>query len=550
VGPILGLPPSAPSPQPLSIPIANAVPVGDDSSPHVDNEGDAGERLRELERQMRALRRIVLPEQDSGPAITTTTNVVETPLAPNHECTTAAAVTRGSQSRQKAVLWYALYAVGALAFVGIIAVISIVAVILTTPQPVTPWLTFAPTTTQTTTPAPATPKLTIAPTPPPTSKTTMRPVATPSTQPTNPPSQRAIKPVPAPTPTSPPVRSPTVATPIDPKRAQTILDYLNGITLTGQTLSYADNVTAEGRAVQWLIDDDLGTVPSNELALRQRYALATMWHQQGPFNAIEHKATWTNTSLNECEWHDVECGDDDARIVTGLTLQNNGVNGRLPHDLGLLTALTRLELTRFDLYFNGLKGTIPSSLAALTVLSHLDLSFNNLAGTIPSSLAALTVLTHLNLDANSLTGTIPSPMAALTDLQYLALSNNKLDGTIPPSMAALTVLTHLNLYANSLTGTIPSSFAALTALWTLVLSNNQLDGTISSSLAALTNLQYLALTNNQLDGTIPSSLAALTALNELYLENNQLSGTVPFCDGSWPTVRLWVDSDEVSCPCC
>jgi hypothetical protein len=54
-----------------------------------------------------------------------------------------------------------------------------------------------------------------------------------------------------------------------PTRSLTILEYLNRYNLT--------NVTAEGRVVQWLVDEDVGMESSNEFSLRQRNVLATLW---------------------------------------------------------------------------------------------------------------------------------------------------------------------------------------------------------------------------------------------------------------------------------
>jgi hypothetical protein len=68
-----------------------------------------------------------------------------------------------------------------------------------------------------------------------------------------------------------------VATPAIPPRAQITLAYLNSISLTGRALSYTENVTAEGRTVQWLVDNDLGTAPSNEQSLRLGHNAAPAW---------------------------------------------------------------------------------------------------------------------------------------------------------------------------------------------------------------------------------------------------------------------------------
>jgi hypothetical protein len=309
-----------------------------------------------------------------------------------------------------------------------------------------------------------------------------------------------------------------------------IRSYINSITRSNQTLRYPSNETAEERALQWLIDEDVnftfvnaGELSNNFNGVDQRYALATLRFGSVPttmpFGGPGHALTWTNPGIDECDWTGVECLV--GVTVVGLDLEEADIRGPIPDDLGLLTELTELQLS-----INAFTGTIPSSQAALTFLAYLDLSDNQLDGTIPSSLTALTALTSLDLNYNQLGGTIPSSLAAFTDLQYLALGNNQLDGTIPSSLAAFTDLQYLDL------------------------GNNQLDGTIPSSFAALTALTYLDLYNNQLDGTIPSFLAAMTALTVLDLSSNQLVGTMPFCNSDQSFVTLVADCMEVNCSCC
>jgi hypothetical protein len=218
-----------------------------------------------------------------------------------------------------------------------------------------------------------------------------------------------------------------------PARADTILSYINGITLSGRTLAYPSNSSAEERAVQWLVEDDLGTAVDDEHTLRQRYVLGTLWFQPTPaiqpttiyigFGSADHAASWT-TNIDECEWLDVRC--DDNGHVTTLKLGSGNFQGQIPHDLGLLTGLRYLESST-----NQLSGTIPSSLGTLTALIDLDLSYNRLSGTIPSSLGALTALNRLYLFNNELSGTIPSSLGALTDLEWFYLHDNQLVGTMP-----------------------------------------------------------------------------------------------------------------------
>jgi hypothetical protein len=282
-------------------------------------------------------------------------------------------------------------------------------------------------------------------------------------------------------------------------REDTILPYINVITLSGRTLTYPSSISAEERAIRWLVEDDLGTAINDEQSLRQRYVLGTLWfYQPTPtttgFGSAEFATTWT-TNIDECEWHGVKC--DGPGRVTNLDLWSGNVRGQIPADLGLLTGLT-----------------------------------------------------GLSLGGNSLSGTIPSSLGALTALKQLYLHANQLSGTIPPSLGTLTFLTTLLLYSNLLSGTIPSSLGALTALTQLYLDSNQLSGTIPSSLGAVTTLAWLYLNSNRLSGTIPSSLSDLTALNELRLYDNQLVGTMPFCNSGQVFVSLIADCAEVNCTCC
>jgi hypothetical protein len=245
--------------------------------------------------------------------------------------------------------------------------------------------------------------------------------------------------------------SPTPSsTPINTDRAIAILPYINILTLSGRTLMYPSSSSAEERAVKWLIDEDLNTTVDDEQAIRQRYALSTLWFlrtRTGFGTDDGHKKTWT-TNIDECEWLDVYC--DDRGRVTALNLGDKKVRGQIPDDLGLLTDMTTLLL-----HSNRLTGTIPSSFQTLTALLNLGLSSNELTSTIPSSIGDMTALTSLQLWSNQLRGTIPSSFQTLTALVALGLSDNELTGTIPSSFSTLTTLTQVWLDDNQLVGTVP-----------------------------------------------------------------------------------------------
>jgi Leucine-rich repeat (LRR) protein len=326
-----------------------------------------------------------------------------------------------------------------------------------------------------------------------------------------------------------------------PIRAQVILQYINSVTLTGRKLTYGDDSSPEGRAIQWLIDKDVGTLPSDELKLRQRYVLATLEFQtpkssveyfsrsptRSPSSPVEddddNGKTWM-INRHECEWGFVDC--DNSFRVTSLLLNDGSI---IPDDVGLLTSLNYLNV-------NGgaaPTGTLPSTLGALTALRTLDLSGHELTGTIPSSLGTLTALTSLSLTrffhGGGLTGALPSTFGALTALSLLWLSRNRLTGVIPSTLGAMTALSALWLDSNALTGTIPSSLGTLTSLEDLWLSDNLLAGAIPSSLASLMSLKQMCLFNNLLSGRVPFSFGfgSSTSLRVLSLSSNVLTGSLP-----------------------
>lgn len=120
-------------------------------------------------------------------------------------------------------------------------------------------------------------------------------------------------------------------------------------------------------------------------------------------------ALWTNkTGWNPsgsvgdspCSCYGVTCMNN---RVTELNLQNNGLRGTLPADIGNLSALVLLNLKGNDpaswqgSYIN-IGGTIPIQIGNLTNLEYLDLGGNKFSGSIPSSIGNLLKLNYLNIN--------------------------------------------------------------------------------------------------------------------------------------------------------
>ncbi|MDE2926813.1 MAG: hypothetical protein OXT71_10490 [Acidobacteriota bacterium] len=278
------------------------------------------------------------------------------------------------------------------------------------------------------------------------------------------------------------------------------------------------------------------------------------------------------------EWHGVSV--DSLGRVTALDLAGNGLEGRVPGNLGSLRQMTELRIGG-----NALSGRLPLSLSSLTSLQEFHYADTDLCvpagesfrawmsgipshegtGTDcppPSDREILSVLfdatggphwtlrdnwmtdrplkewrrvgvnddgrvVTLYLGNNNLTGTIPVELGSLTRLTDLNLGYNALTGPIPPELGSLAELIHLNLDYNRLTGPIPPELGALSNLETLRLFGNMFTGGIPAELGSLANLTDLNLDLTGLTGSIPPELGALTNLRDLWIRGNSLSGPIP-----------------------
>ena len=117
---------------------------------------------------------------------------------------------------------------------------------------------------------------------------------------------------------------------------------------------------------------------------------------------------------------------------------------------GTLPVLSHLgEMTKLDVSFSFISGTIPPSISILSKLQTLRFYNTKLTGTIPSSLGSLAQLENLIISVNQLIGTIPSTLGSLSKLSWLLLSSNQLIGTIP--LLNQSSLRNIRLQSNYLT---------------------------------------------------------------------------------------------------
>lgn len=143
-----------------------------------------------------------------------------------------------------------------------------------------------------------------------------------------------------------------------------------------------DVASAPGRALNWLAYEDVLTANSHLAGIsvetiRTRYALATLYFSTqkasfvsdalGSSSWIE-KSNWLSP-FPVCKWYGITCLDSKAGLQLGLVselnLTRNGLEGRLPNEMGLLL----LDIKLLDLSSNSINGMIPESLQMLENLS-------------------------------------------------------------------------------------------------------------------------------------------------------------------------------------
>lgn len=280
---------------------------------------------------------------------------------------------------------------------------------------------------------------------------------------------------------------------------------------------------------------------SDVAIILQKYALLSLFYDTGMREAYQYQdgGPWRRlskecegcngigwgTSQHFCEWFGVSC--DDSRIfVTRITLNDNGLIGTIPFEIngGAFPKLIMLDLSN-----NNLRGSIHSNIGSLTALKVLQLTKARLNTFMSRDLwVNMGNLIHIDLSHNLLTGSISTEFGTLSHLESFHLAHNYITGAIPTEIGSLSKLTDLDLGYLLLEGQIPSEIGNLTAMKNIFLNNNSfVIGTIPTFISRLINLRRLDFSGCSLTGTIPVELGSLTLLNTLDLDSNQLSGSIP-----------------------
>jgi hypothetical protein len=273
------------------------------------------------------------------------------------------------------------------------------------------------------------------------------------------------------------------------------------------------------RAYNWLKNEDESDNCSGTMG--QRYGLAVFYYStNGP--------SWNETDgwlgpNDVCSWNSIKC--DFNGNVAGLRLNDNGLGGSLPTEITALTSLSKLRV-----FNNAITGQVPTQLYSLPNIELLDLESNFLTGQVfvPDLANAAGTLKRFRCSDNAFVGTIDGDvLSSMSFLEELWFAANDISGTLPTEIALLTNLNSLIAYENTLTGDIPHDISSLVHLEYFDISSNFLQGTIPSSLGGLVDMENLFLSHMSLTGTIPSTLGNLIHLDHLDIQENKLTGSMP-----------------------
>ena len=269
------------------------------------------------------------------------------------------------------------------------------------------------------------------------------------------------------------------------------------------------------------------------------------------FNALDG-GNWINNT-NWCsdrpvgEWFGIET--DAEGYVTYILLNDNGLNGELPEEIGVFSHLMELmlESTPYD-YKNTITGKIPDSIGQLKKLQRLCLNGSLIGGQVPESLGELESLRELYLKGRFVQS------GAKHDIHF--------SGPLPDWIGELSNLVLLDVEFNDFTGGIPESFRNLRKLQDLEVTNNLLTGPVPD-ITCWPDMYWLFLDRNEFSGSIPASFARMMDQDKhimLRFGNNRLDGPLPdevlshprfpenvykFLGGQKPGYKIEIDESKI-----
>lgn len=95
-----------------------------------------------------------------------------------------------------------------------------------------------------------------------------------------------------------------------------------------------------------MIEEDLAKLTNTDMEkIMQRCALVTLPFQNGPWDFDEEMVgpqEWLGP-FDECNWKGITC-ELTSQTISAIKLPSVGANGAMPSEIGLLSALSKLDL--------------------------------------------------------------------------------------------------------------------------------------------------------------------------------------------------------------
>jgi uncharacterized repeat protein (TIGR01451 family) len=238
-------------------------------------------------------------------------------------------------------------------------------------------------------------------------------------------------------------------------------------------------------------------------------------------------------TIEACSWLGIQCGPKNStgyRDVTAIQLPNRNLVGNLSGLIGL-NALVILDLSHNP----KITGTIPATYA-LPKLEELRLNDTNVNGALPSELGMASALEVLDVSKTRLDNILPTSLGNLSHLTEFRFNNTFITGKIPASFSKLTQLKVMDGSHTAIDGKLPE-LAALTALQELCFDDTALLGDVPASIVTLkltklclsyARLEASGITLSFIQGFDPDFATTQTVPPTNVVASPQPGGTVTF----------------------
>jgi hypothetical protein len=145
--------------------------------------------------------------------------------------------------------------------------------------------------------------------------------------------------------------------------------FRNALITESDPTTFFDPDSPQSLALQWLVYQDQTISLDNLDRLTQRYVTMVLYYACGGENWRGYTTPLVEeVETNECDLQGFDC--DEFGNITNVKLAARGMVGRLPFEIGLLSALTEL-----DLFNNDLEGAIPDSTYGLNLSKYWQYNF-------------------------------------------------------------------------------------------------------------------------------------------------------------------------------